>query len=179
VGIRNYLIEGLSGAGKTTVAEELARRNRHVVHGDRELAYHGDPDTGEPWAHPATANGSDALRQRHRGWIWNVDKVRSLAADRSRPETFFCGGSRNHGRYIDIFDRIFVLDVDLDTLKWRVAGRAEDEFGGSPAEWAMIASLHATGEEIPKGATIVDGTQCVVSVVDEILSHCEASANVR
>lgn len=172
VGVRNYLIEGLSGAGKTTVAEELERRNRHVVHGDRDLAYHGDPDTGEPWADPADAHGSDAVRQRHQCWIWNVDKVRSLVADRSRPETFFCGGSRNHGRYIDLFDRIFVLDVDLGTLKRRVAGRTEDEFGGKPAEWAMLASLHATREDIPKGATIVDGAQPVARVVDEILSHC-------
>ncbi len=43
MGIRNYLIEGVSGAGKTTVAEELERRGRHVIHGDRVLAYVGDP----------------------------------------------------------------------------------------------------------------------------------------
>ena len=175
MGVRNYLIEGLSGAGKTAVAEELERRNRHVVHGDRALAYHGDPDTGEPWAVPADAQGDDAARQRHQRWIWNVDKVRSLVADRSRPETFFCGGSRNHGRYIDLFDRIFVLDVDLDTLKRRVAGRAEDEFGLKPAEWALLVSLHATREDLPKEATIVDGAQPVASVVDEILAHCGAS----
>lgn len=179
MGIRNYLIEGLSGAGKTAVAEELERRNRHVVHGDRALAYHGDPDTGEPWAVPAEAHGPDAASQRHQRWIWNVDKVRSLVADRSRPETFFCGGSRNHRRYIDLFDRIFVLDVDLDTLKRRVAGRSDDEFGTKPAEWALLARLHATGDGIPKGATIVDGARSVASVVDEILSHCAASTRDR
>src|SRR5258708_2293376 len=48
MGIRNFLIEGVSGAGKTTVAEELQRRGYHVVHGDRELAYYGDPETGDP-----------------------------------------------------------------------------------------------------------------------------------
>ncbi len=42
VGRKNYLIEGLSGTGKTSVAEELQRRGHHVVHGDRELAYQGD-----------------------------------------------------------------------------------------------------------------------------------------
>ena len=42
MGIKNYLIEGVSGTGKTTVAEELQRRGYHVLHGDRELAYWGD-----------------------------------------------------------------------------------------------------------------------------------------
>ena len=46
MGVRNYLIEGVSGAGKTTVAEELQRRGYHVVHCDRILAYLGHPETG-------------------------------------------------------------------------------------------------------------------------------------
>lgn len=37
MGVRNYLIEGLSGTGKTTVAEELQRCGYHVMRGDREL----------------------------------------------------------------------------------------------------------------------------------------------
>ncbi len=48
MGVRNYLIEGVSGTGKTSVATELQRRGYHVIHGDRELAYKGDPETGEP-----------------------------------------------------------------------------------------------------------------------------------
>lgn len=48
MGVRNYLIEGVSGAGKTSVPTELERRGYHVVHSDRVLAYAGDPETGEP-----------------------------------------------------------------------------------------------------------------------------------
>lgn len=47
MGARNYLIEGLSGTGKTSVCDELQRRGYHAIHGDRELAYQGDPETGE------------------------------------------------------------------------------------------------------------------------------------
>lgn len=42
VGVRNYLVEGVSGTGKTSVCEELNRRGYHAIHGDRELAYQGD-----------------------------------------------------------------------------------------------------------------------------------------
>ncbi len=38
MGIRNFLVEGVSGSGKTSVATELQQRGHHVVHGDRELA---------------------------------------------------------------------------------------------------------------------------------------------
>ncbi len=60
MGIRNYLVEGVSGAGKTSVAEELERRGFHVIHGDRALAYVGDPVTGEPLA-PRPRLDADAI----------------------------------------------------------------------------------------------------------------------
>jgi hypothetical protein len=46
MGMRNYLIEGVSGTGKTSVCNELQRRGYHAINGDRELAYQGDPETG-------------------------------------------------------------------------------------------------------------------------------------
>jgi hypothetical protein len=47
MGKRNYLIEGVSGAGKTSVCQELRRRGYVAINGDRELAYQGDPTTGQ------------------------------------------------------------------------------------------------------------------------------------
>jgi len=48
MGVRNYLIEGVSGAGKTAVCTELQRRGYQAIHGDRDLAYQGDPEPGQP-----------------------------------------------------------------------------------------------------------------------------------
>ena len=36
MGIRNYLIEGVSGTGKTSVCKELRRRGYHAINGDNE-----------------------------------------------------------------------------------------------------------------------------------------------
>jgi AAA domain-containing protein len=47
MGKRNYLIEGVSGTGKTSVCQELRRRGCVAINGDRELRYQGDPTTGE------------------------------------------------------------------------------------------------------------------------------------
>jgi len=45
MGKRNFLIEGVSSTGKTSVCKELQRRGYHALNGDRELAYQGDPET--------------------------------------------------------------------------------------------------------------------------------------
>jgi gluconate kinase len=166
--IRNYLIEGVSGTGKTSVAEELERRGYHVMHGDRVLAYRGDPETGAPLDLPADA--SLAWRQAHH--IWDVGKVRAAIADKSRPVTFFCGGSRNRHHLIDLFDKVFVLDVDAQTLERRLIERPEDEFGGKPDERAFVLRLHATEEDIPRDGIRIDATAPLPQVVDAILQHC-------
>jgi thymidylate kinase len=101
-----------------------------------------------------------------------VDKVKSLVADQHNPISFFCGGSRNFLRFIDLFDGVFVLDVDLDTLNNRLAGRPEDEWGGRAGERELIARLHATKEDVPQNAMSIDATAHIARVVDDILSKC-------
>ena len=162
MGRRNYLVEGLSGTGKSTVADELQRRGHHVIHGDRELAYQGDPLTGEP-----TSVGA---HENHR---WDVAKVRALVADPSRPATFFCGGSRNYAAFLDLFDGVVVLQVDLATLHRRLDARPDEEWGGGrPTERARIVRWHQTGEDVPAGV-VIDATAPVEQVVDDILRRCE------
>ncbi len=159
MGIRNYLIEGVSCTGKTTICHELRKRGYHAINGDTDLAYQGDPASGEPVAGHA-----------HENHIWDVAKVRALAADHSHAASYFCGGSRNFSSFIHLFDRVFVLELDLDTLNRRLAQRPISEWGGKPAERQLVRRLHATREDLPKGAVPIDASAPIQRVVDEILA---------
>ncbi len=163
MGVKNYLVEGVSGTGKTSVCKELQRRGYRAINGDNELAYQGDPVTGTP-----------TEGQRHEHHIWRVDRVRALVASREDAVTFFCGGSRNFSTFIDLFDGVFVLEVDPDTLIRRLEQRPDDEWGGKPAERVFALRLQESKEDIPPDGIVVDATAPLSCVVDEILRLSDA-----
>jgi broad-specificity NMP kinase len=122
MGVRNYLIEGISGTGKTSVCDELQRPGHHCIYGDRELAYQGDPRTSEPldgFAHEHDIGDVDKVKP---WWPTEVTRHRSCAAAPGISSVL-----------IDLFDGVFVLEVDLDTLHRRPAVRPQDEWADGRA----------------------------------------------
>ncbi len=160
MGVRNYLVEGVSGVGKTSVCHELTRRGYHAINGDRELAYQGDPTTGEP---------TDTADHEHH--LWDADRVKAAVDDHDEPVTFFCGGSRNFAEFVHLFDEIFVLEVDLGTLRRRLARRPDGEWGSKQVERDLIIRLHRTREDVPEVGVIIDATRPLAEVVDDILDR--------
>ncbi|MDT5230013.1 MAG: hypothetical protein QOI39_513 [Mycobacterium sp.] len=159
MGIRNYLIDGGSGTGKTTVCDELQRRGYQAIHGDRVLR-----DTTVPIP-------EDDLPP-----IWDVAKVRALIANHDEAVTFFCGGCRNSSQFIDLLDGVFVLEVeDIDTVMQRIDKRVlvdPSDWGGKPDEREIIMRLHHTKEAIAPGGAI-DAAAPPEHVVDEILRRVQ------
>lgn len=163
MGVRNYLIEGLSATGKTTVCDELQRGGYQAIHGDRELR-----------AHPKT----DEVTENHLPPIWDVARVKALIANHDEAITFFCGGCRNSSRFIELLDGVFVLEVDdIDTVMRRIDKRVlvdSSDWGGRQEEREIIMRLHHTKETAPQNGISIDATAPIAQVVDSILRHCEA-----
>ena len=160
----NYLIEGLSGTGKSSVCDELARRGYPAIHTDRTWAYSADPTTGLP--------GGPA---HHDNWKW--DKAKAIEALESAvPDILFvCGSSRNRDDFLPFFGKVFNPKIDDDTMRCRLKERTNNEFGKKPEEVRLMLALNRRDEK-PAGAIDIDASNPLKNVVDEILGHCGLQA---
>jgi gluconate kinase len=154
---RNYLVEGLSGTGKSSVYEELIRRGYKAVSTDRAWSYSADPDTGLPGGPIG-----------HDTWMWDQQRAVS-ELERPEPDVLFvCGSGRNRDHFLPYFTKIFNLRIDEDTMRRRLEQRTEDDWAlGQEGVELMLELIQS--DEGPPGAIDVDATQPLNQVVDELL----------
>ncbi len=150
---RNYLVEGLSGAGKSSVYEELIARGYKAISTDRAWKYRADPDTGLPGYDNSMWDGQRAVSE----------------LESPEPEVLFvCGSGRNRDRFLPYFTLIFNLRIDDDTMRRRLRERTNNEFGKQPEEVELMLRLNRSDEK-PAGAVDIDATRPLDQVVDELL----------
>ena len=154
---RNYLVEGLSGAGKSSVYEELIRRGYKAISTDRAWAYHADPDTG--------LLGGPV---RHDTFMWDEQEAVSELESPEPEVLFVCGSSRNRDRFLPYFTKIFNLRIDDDTMRRRLQERTDDDWPLGHEGVELMLTLNRSDEK-PAGAIDVDATQPLNRVVDELL----------
>lgn len=166
MGIRNYLIDGGSGTGKTTVCNELQRRGYQAIHGDRELKMIPKKEASVSGPIP----GYDLPP------LWYIAKVRALIASHDHAVTFFCGACSNSSEFIDSLDGVFILVVnDLETVMKRIHERVlidPTDWGATEEEREIVIRAHRTKKAIPEDQ-VIDATVPVESVVDEILRRVQ------
>ena len=157
---RNYLVEGLSGVGKSSVYEELIRRGYKAISTDRAWKAHAGPDTDFPG------------RPIHS--MWDEGKAVSELESPESEVLFVCGSSRNRERFLPYFTKVFNLRIDDDTMRRRLQARTNNEFGKQPEELELMLRLNRSDHK-PAGAIDVDATQPLDQVVDELLrlADCE------
>jgi gluconate kinase len=164
---RNYLVEGLSGAGKSSVYEELIRRGYKAVSTDRAWKYYADPDTGLRGG-PRHSDNS----------MWDQQRAVSELESPEPEVLFVCGSSRNRDRFLPYFTKIFNLRIDEDTMRRRLQERTNNDFGKQPEEAELMLRLNRSDEK-PAGAIDIDATQPLHHVVDELLrlANCRTATS--
>jgi shikimate kinase len=137
------LVTGMSGAGKTTVLDELCRRGHHTIDTD----YDG-------WELP---DGT-----------WDEQRMDQLLA--RHLEVIVSGTVENQGRFYDRFEHVVLLSAPLDVLIERVSRRTNNPYGRTAEQQAEIAHYVQTVEPLlRRGATLeLDGQQPVSELADAI-----------
>ena len=154
---RNYLVEGLSGTGKSSVYEELVRRGCKAISTDRAWSYSADPDTGRPGGPIG-----------HDTWMWDQQRAISELVSPEPEVLFVCGSSRNRDNFLPYFTKVFNLRIDDDTMRRRLEERTEDDWPLGQEGVELMLELNRS-DEGPAGAIDIDATQPLNEVVDELL----------
>jgi AAA domain-containing protein len=171
------LITGMSGAGKSTIAEVLARRGVASVDADEDpfLARSVDSD-GNVVEEPSAPDF--AWLSRH-SWEWDPARLDVLIRTAAPATLYVCGGAANELELADRFTQVFLLEIDEPTMLARLDAPSRDN------EWGRIGD---TREHLRRrlpghqdrlrafGAIPIDARQPLDQVVDAILSHTLTSS---
>lgn len=144
-----HLVSGLPSTGKTSVCLELQARGYTAIDADQAIAFQSSKD-----------------------WEWDKDKF-AAAIDISKSDVvFICGSANNRDDFLSSFQKVFILHIDDDTMRYRLMSRTNNNLGKGPdvlaRQIAQNADVKSYSEK--RGRIVVDATQPLVNIVDEILS---------
>ena len=163
-----YLITSRSGAGKTTICQELLHRGYPAVDGDRAPGLAGWFERVSE--QPVTMDYSQPVIDPDvYAWNWDAAVLAGILANR---ETLYvCGSADNSVDFFDRFDKVFVLTLEPATQRQRLAARSEHDYGKSPAMQDIIIGEQRAFvvEALAHGAIAVDAMPPVTQIVDRIL----------
>ncbi len=136
-------ITGMSGVGKSTLLEELARRGRLTVDTDYD--------------------GWEVERA-----IWDEDKMAELLAENA--DVVVSGTAENQGKFYDLFDHVVLLSAPVEVLLDRVTNRTNNPYGKTSEEQSEIRQYVEEVEPLlRRGATLeLDGQLPIAELADLI-----------
>jgi gluconate kinase len=169
-------ITGASGAGKSTVRTELQRRGYP--------AYDSDEDRLARWFSNATGDEVPMPARRDDDWFASntyrlpPETVRRIAAELGDSSGFLCGTVGNDNEIWDLFAAVISLSIDEQTLRRRLAARANG-FGSTDAELQRVLAWHTAvdADNQRYGAILVDAARPITEVVDDLLTRLRLPNN--
>lgn len=155
------LITGMSGAGKSAVIDELARRGYAAI----------DLDSPE-WSEWIDLDASDTLTpQKGKDWVWREGKVRALLLEHTEGTLFIGGCAQNMARLFPLIDKIILLSAPVGTVMERLEARSSGGYGNNEEDRSKVRELIALVEPLLRKSSNheIDTARPVGATVDEII----------
>jgi hypothetical protein len=173
------LITGCSGAGKSTIAPELARRGLAAIDSDEDPLLARSVDAaGNVVDEPAEPDL--AWLSRH-SWAWDPPRLDAVIRAAAPATLYVCGGAANELELADRFAQVFLLEIDEPTMLARIDTREDNDWGrvGDTREHLRRFLPGYQARLRAFGAIPVDARQPLDRVVDEILSNAWRNPSTR
>jgi len=169
-----YYITGISGAGKSKVRKELSKRGYLAYDGDENgLTGWQEKDTGNFVKSSERVQGPNGSLIELYDWHMSKSRLEELAGEADEETMFICGTASNRYELWGMFDKVFCLSIDKETLIYRLATRTSNDFGKDPKDLEDVIGWHKPSEQtdVDAGAILIDATQPVEDVTDEIMKQ--------
>ena len=128
-----FLITGMPGVGKSTVRAALKAKGYEAYDGDEDhLAKWYSIETGVAIKEEDYERTPEFVQAHSRDI--SRETIKSLASKAQDRPVFLCADPENEDGLWDLFSKIFVLVVDEDTRKHRLATRTNNNWGKLPHE---------------------------------------------
>lgn len=161
-------VTGISGSGKTSIVESLLKKGINAIDIDAGLCHWENKKSGEhtEW-HPGK---SDKWHEGHI-WLCDIEKLKEKLAESK--DIVVVGMAFNQDDYLELFDKVFVLQGRPEIFFARVEARTTNDFGKHPVEQRLMLNWHKRLElMVQKGVAIyLDAERPLEVVIEDILSH--------
>jgi broad-specificity NMP kinase len=165
-------VTGLSGTGKSAIAERLRDSGHWAVDADDDgMCGWRSRSTGEIVPSPPIGQRPVDWLDRF-GWSIDVSRVEELRDRAAGGLVFLLGAVDNEANVLALADVVVCLVADVDTLRQRLETRRTNDFGKAPGDIDAVLSWLGIYENrhAAIGAVMVDATGSLPVVVAEVLA---------
>lgn len=148
--VRRILVTGMSGTGKSSALEALARQGFRTV----------DTDGGD-WTEWSDAED---------GYLWREDRIEELLTRDDGPALYVSGTVSNQARFYDRFDAVVLLSAEPEVLLARIESRTTNPYGKTPAQRELVLRHLAEVEPLLRRTCTheIDAAQPLATVIAQL-----------
>jgi dephospho-CoA kinase len=170
--MKKIYITGISGSGKSAISEELNKKGIYSI--DIDSSKYGLCN----WKNKKTKenvyfeHGMSNDWMKAHGWYCDVEKLKELF-DVPNDIVVAVGITTNQNEYLNMFDKVFLLQCSEKTILNRLDTRISNDFGKHPLEKEHVLDFYGDFEKdlIARGAIPINTEESLDVVVSNIISN--------
>lgn len=164
-------ITGISGTGKTSIAEELNKEGIKAIDMDmHDLCFWVNKNTGEKVNYEANLD-SEFINSH--AWICDMEKLKNML--NTGDTIVMLGHPENDTEIIPFFDKLILLQCRPEIFIRRILNRTDNDFGKDETAQKYLLDTYEKFENdmLKNGAISINAENSLEQVVSEIMSEID------